>query len=413
MFIAGAVATITENKVEVELSFRPYPLRKMNFKVTGSHLKEYSFELPLNETQQVAQLACTQNKQDIITSIESNNKDGVLRVKLNLLNDQENVFTCKYHHYQAIENYPKTRSLDDPYKFLITTHICPRSESLDCSFKLSKSRITPISIYPAAQNQDTSKYHYHVDRVTEFAFVTFHFRTTEDPISFGKIRKVVSLNEDHLAVHMEVDDMKNTGASLNEEFDRNNFDGRGNYLTEFTMAIEDEASDFEYRDSTGLITTYDVKRHGKEVKAVLQPRYPLLGGWKTSYEINYNAPLLTSDVNSQKRIVIPMKVDLHGLSNMTEIEVVLPEGATITAIQYPKHNYITETRFEQSSFGTYYKRPVIQLVMDRVNPASLSDTIEIYYKEDSKAKTVKDIIIASFASSLIIIFLVYAKIINN
>ena len=181
------------------------------------------------------------------------------------------------------------------------------------------------------------------------------------------------------------------------------------------MNAEKSASNLEHRDSTGLITTSKLEDNKEQTTFVLSARYPLLGGWKNSFEINYNFPLdnVIQQIGGQKRFALPLKVDFDGIVENGEIDVVLPEGSTVTSITIPKRGYISQTTFEQKSFGTIYTKPVVKISLKDVDMGSLTESVEIYYKENPAAETTKNVIVACLASSIILIIILYAKIINN
>ena len=45
-----------------------------------------------------------------------------------------------------------------------------------------------------------------------------------------------------------------------------------------------------YRDEIGNISTSNLYETDESVDFEIRPRYPLFGGWKTSYYIGYNLP---------------------------------------------------------------------------------------------------------------------------
>ncbi|GAB1218899.1 hypothetical protein ENUP19_0009G0004 [Entamoeba nuttalli] len=408
-------ATITKNQVEVNIDFTPFPKRTMEFSVEGEHLKQYHFTLPLNESLQMTQFTCIENDKELQFEVIAKPENETIEVIVDLLDQQKNKFTCKYLHIDALENYPKERSLSEKYKFLFTTHLCPLSDHIKCTtlFNLKSIQSIAFSIKPTTEGSSRLKFGPY--EPTEFKFISYHLQSSLHPMTYGRVQKVVNINEDNIYVHMEIDDMKNNGAILNKEFNRNDFNYEGIYLKDFSMEVEVNAYNLEYRDSTGLITTGHLVSRPKSSTLYLPPRYPLLGGWKTSFEVNYNYPLDVSvqQIKEQKRLVIPLKVDFKGIVSNEEVDIVLPEGATITSINYPKRSYIKETVYNQPSFGTYYKKPVVQLILKEVDMSDNTDMLEIYYKENPAAKRTKNIIVAFLTSSIIIIFLLYAKVINN
>ena len=420
-FLAIVNAEVTNNEVDVITKFKPYPHRIMKFTLKGKNIKDYSFYLPLNETELISQFTCKRNDNDIPFDIVPNTEKNRIKVQVHLNTEDETIkFTCEHNLINSLVNYPKVKDVHDDYKYITTFAICPLGKNIKCKSSVDQSGAESISIAPEPEEKTRTKMTFEKietekSKKNEFVFATYHFKTSKEMVTFTSIKKVINVNKENHYVHMEIEDMKNNGAELNKEFYREDFRFGGVYMDSLEMNVEKDASNLEYRDTTGLITTGKEKKHDKYVSFSLPPRYPLLGGWKTSYEVNYNYPLEVSvqQIGEQKRFVAPLKVDLAGICHDGEIEIVLPEGSTITSINYPKKLFVKETIFDQKSFGTYYTKPVVKLTMTDVDMSTMSDSIEIYYRENPAAETTKNIIVACLASSIILVIILYAKIINN
>ena len=97
----------------------------------------------------------------------------------------------------------------------------------------------------------------------------------------------------------------------------------------------------------------------------------------------------------------------------TEVSVKLPEGAKVKSVKELNKKFITYTVNYESSFGTYYKRPVVTFTIDHTEMTTIKDFVEIYYKEDPVAQKTKHIIVTSLLSLVLVVFVLYAKIVNN
>uniref|UniRef100_A0A8R1DFK8 Dolichyl-diphosphooligosaccharide--protein glycosyltransferase subunit 1 n=1 Tax=Caenorhabditis japonica TaxID=281687 RepID=A0A8R1DFK8_CAEJA len=85
------------------------------------------------------------------------------------------------------------------------------------------------------------------------------------------------------------------GAELEGTFSRIDYqmDRRGRRqpaFQQFTTVLPAQAKDIYYRDEIGNITTSAVRIRADSVDVEIRPRFPLYGGWKTSYVIGYNVP---------------------------------------------------------------------------------------------------------------------------
>ena len=411
-----------EDVVEVKIVMKPYPQKSLSFLLQDSTRTSYTFSLPLNETQKMSQFSCKQKEKEInVQFISKEEKERMeIIVELQPNEQQEEMkFECQWNMIDSLLNYPKVKDVDDPYKFLTTISLCPISSQLKCRSSILKVAHDTISMSIKPKEETSSKITFkpmiieHEDE--QFTFVVYHFSTRFESMTFSSVKKVININKNDHYVHMEIEDMKNNGAQLEKEFFRSDFRRGGVFLSEIKMNVEKESSNLEYRDTTGLITTGRLIPYDKHVTLQLPTRYPLLGGWKTSFEVNYNYPydISIQQINTKKRFITPLKIDLNGIVTKSELEIVLPEGATITSIHYPKQHVLSEEIYNQKSFGTTFTKPVVKLTFDHVDLHSLPGSIEIYYEENPVAEKTKNIIVACLASSIILIIILYAKIINN
>ena len=410
-------AELTHNEVEVITRFKPYPHRVMKFNIKGKNIKDYSYYLPLNETEMITQLTCQKENKDIKFDVTPNTEKNRVKIQVHFDGEEEAVkFTCEHNLINALENYPKAKGFEDDYKYLATFSICPIGKNIKCKSSIDQTSADFISLTPEPVEKTNTKIVFDkIEKEKEFVFAIYHFSTKKEYVTYSSIKKVININKEDHYVHMEIEDMKNNGAELKSEFFREDFKYGGIFLQEMKMDVEVGASNLDYRDTTGMITTGKSSNNEKSVTFTLPTRYPLLGGWKTSYEVNYNYPIDVSvqKIGELKRFAAPLKVDLNGIVHQGEIDIVLPEGATIQSINYPKKAFIVDESYDQKSFGTYFTKPVVKLTLTDVDMSTLPDTIEIYYRENPIAERTKNIIVACLASSIILVIILYAKIINN
>ncbi|KAF9101425.1 proteasome regulatory particle base subunit [Mortierella sp. GBA35] len=130
----------------------------------------------------------------------------------------------------------------------------------------------------------------------------------------------------------------NNGAELKGQFSRIDYQRNpmgvreGNGLLGFQTKIPKLARDIYYRDEIGNISTSAVARHPDHTQLMLKPRFPLFGGWNTTWYIGYNTPLdgyLRKVAGTDKHILkVPIISPMQDTTyEDVEIRVVLPEGA--------------------------------------------------------------------------------------
>ncbi|KAK3822688.1 MAG: Ribophorin I [Benniella sp.] len=139
---------------------------------------------------------------------------------------------------------------------------------------------------------------------------------------------------------------ENKGAHLKGHFSRIDYQRNpmsardGNAVLAFQMPIPKLARDIYYRDEIGNISTSSLTHQSDHVVLTLAPRFPIFGGWKTTFYTGYNVPLdgyLRRVPDSDKYILkVPVIVPLKDTSyDEIDIRVVLPEGAKKARVHMP------------------------------------------------------------------------------
>ncbi|KAG0229264.1 dolichyl-diphosphooligosaccharide--protein glycosyltransferase subunit 1 [Actinomortierella wolfii] len=178
-----------------------------------------------------------------------------------------------------------------------------------------------------------------------------------------KFRRDIELS--HWASNLAVEEhysFINKGAQLKGQFSRieyqrNNAQHAGTaLLTHFNADIPKLATDMYFRDEIGNISTsaIDRSRPDKQV-LILRPRFPLFGGWKTTFYLGYNVQLnqfvrkmagTTGNYILKVPAIQPMKDTIYA---NVEVRIVLPEGSKILNVHVP---FPVES-IEQSTTKTY------------------------------------------------------------
>ncbi|EYC26692.1 hypothetical protein Y032_0010g913 [Ancylostoma ceylanicum] len=124
------------------------------------------------------------------------------------------------------------------------------------------------------------------------------------------------------------------GAELKGSFSRveHHMDRRGRRqpaLLQFTTVLPASAKDIYYRDEIGNISTSAVRLRADSVDVDIKPRFPLFGGWRTSYIIGYNVPSFEYLYNKGNEYALKMRVLDHVFDNAVveklTTKIILPE----------------------------------------------------------------------------------------
>ena len=138
--------------------------------------------------------------------------------------------------------------------------------------------------------------------------------------------------------------LENVGAVLEGEFGRVDYleGGRGggkNALTSLTAILPLRSWGLWYRDEIGNVSTSSAIREWDDVKLILQPRFPILGGWKSNFDIGYNLPSkFHVTTNGQGNYVVNLTFGMpykDMLASNYTVKTILPEGADNIKVDLP------------------------------------------------------------------------------
>jgi len=154
------------------------------------------------------------------------------------------------------------------------------------------------------------------------------------------------------------------------DYQRSQNTGSPSHIPEFTEYLPAAAADVYYRDSIGNITTSHLRDNLDSIELILQPRFPLFGGWKTAYYMGYNLPLpgiLFLDNSDSSHYVLNISFGINfpdAVIDHYTVRIILPEGAK-------NIEFTTPFAIDKHSFDTHYTyldtsgRPV--LVLEKSN----------------------------------------------
>ncbi|CAI2352031.1 unnamed protein product [Caenorhabditis sp. 36 PRJEB53466] len=125
--------------------------------------------------------------------------------------------------------------------------------------------------------------------------IKVHFENNSPFVVATLVERLIEVSHwGNIAVE-EYIELVHKGAELDGPFSRIDYqmDRRGRRmpaLQTFTTILPAQAKDIYYRDEIGNISTSAVRIRADSVDVEIRPRFPLFGGWKTSYVIGYNLP---------------------------------------------------------------------------------------------------------------------------
>jgi len=160
------------------------------------------------------------------------------------------------------------------------------------------------------------------------------------------------------------------------------------------------ATDIYYRDLIGNISTSNVRKVKNAVEVELRPRFPLYGGWKTSYVLGYNLPtsafLSYDGPLHQLRMRVVDKLFENSVIEHLTVKIILPEHSSEEKLITP----YSVNRLNDSLHYTYLDitgRTVITFTKDLVvDSHSQSFTLQYHFSSWMILKEPVMVVIAFF-----------------
>lgn len=178
------------------------------------------------------------------------------------------------------------------------------------------------------------------------------------------------------------------GAQSKGEFSRLDYQARphvrgASAIRHLVAKLPPRAHSIYYRDEIGNISTSNLWGDPKKTELVIEPRYPMFGGWRAAFTIGYGLPLQDFLFQSEGKRYLnfsfgsPMN---EVVINTLILKVVLPEGSTDISVSTPfPVKQWHETKFSHLDI---VGRPVIVLEKTNVVPEH-NQYFQVYYKFSS------------------------------
>ncbi|EFO85295.1 hypothetical protein CRE_24693 [Caenorhabditis remanei] len=206
------------------------------------------------------------------------------------------------------------------------------------------------------------------------------------------------------------------GAELDGPFSRIDYqmDRRGRRqpaFQQFTTVLPAQAKDIYYRDEIGNISTSAVRIRADSVDVEIRPRFPLFGGWKTSYIIGYNLPSEEYLYSKGNQYALKTKLFDHVFSDIVveklRTKVLLPEHVKRVKVVTP---YVVDRRPDELK-PTYLDttgRLVVVLEKNNVVPDH-SQFFTVTYEFNHMDMLREPLLAAAFFFSLFFVMIVYSR----
>ncbi|KAL2522072.1 Dolichyl-diphosphooligosaccharide--protein glycosyltransferase subunit 1A [Forsythia ovata] len=178
------------------------------------------------------------------------------------------------------------------------------------------------------------------------------------------------------------------GALITGEFSRLDYQARphvrgASAFRNLVAKLPPRAHSVYYRDEIGNISTSNLWGDSAKTLLEIEPRYPMFGGWRTSFTIGYGLPLqdflFQSEGKRYLNISFGCPMDEVVIEKLV-VKIVLPEGSKDISVSVPfPVNQLEETKFSHLDM---VGRPVIVLEKSNVVPEH-NQYFQVYYKFNS------------------------------
>ncbi|GAY49304.1 hypothetical protein CUMW_118110 [Citrus unshiu] len=255
------------------------------------------------------------------------------------------------------------------------------------SVKLPESRIESYTKLENTKIHGSEIKYGPYENLPSFSYspIVVHFESNQ-PFAVGQevVREIeishwgnVQVTEHYKLVH--------GGAQNKGEFSRLDYQARptirGASAFKYLIAkMPPRAHSVYYRDEIGNISTSTLWGDSKKTELLIEPRYPLFGGWRTAFTIGYGLPLkdflFELEGNRFLNITFGSPMNELVIDNLI-VKVVLPEGSGDISVSAPfPVNQWEETKLSHLDLTG---RPVVVLQKTNVVPEH-NQFFQVYYK---------------------------------
>ncbi|KAI5660885.1 hypothetical protein M9H77_20208 [Catharanthus roseus] len=190
----------------------------------------------------------------------------------------------------------------------------------------------------------------------------------------------VQITEHYSLVH--------AGAQSTGEFSRLDYQARphirgASAFRHLVAKLPPRAHSVYYRDEIGNISTSNLWSDSTKTQLEIEPRYPMFGGWKTSFTIGYGLPLQDFLFHSEGRrflnISFGCPMNELVIDNLI-LKVVLPEGSKDISVSVPFP--VKQSQELKFSHLDMVGRPVVVLEKTNAVPEH-NQYFQVYYRFSS------------------------------
>lgn len=217
-----------------------------------------------------------------------------------------------------------------------------QSTSVTLSSKLVESY---SKLKPVVQSESSITYGPYND-IPPFSedILNVHYENHSPFLAVTRLERLIEISHwGNIAVEENIE-ILHIGAKLKGPFSRYDYQresGNNHHsIKSYKTILPAAAYNIYYRDSNGNISTSQVRQRKEWIELELRPRFPLFGGWKSSYTLGYNVPSYQYLFRkSSNQYVLVMRLFDHVFDDMfvdeLETSIVLPVGVKNVKLSTP------------------------------------------------------------------------------
>ncbi|KAL9542653.1 hypothetical protein MBANPS3_008509 [Mucor bainieri] len=205
---------------------------------------------------------------------------------------------------------------------------------------------------------------------------SFHYEYRSPIIAITNLKRHVQVSHWGGKVSVEEDyAIQHNGARLDKEFSRLQYQltshvlDQTNVLTSLVFDLPASAQDAYFRDEVGNVSTSHFRREKTKSVLEISRRFPLFGGWATTFYFGYDAALedFVRFVKGKYMLKLDFVSNVRDMTaDQVELKVVLPEGArcnvdywkvdlkVFSHIEVIPPSTFDMDEIEQSTYYTYF-----------------------------------------------------------
>lgn len=239
--------------------------------------------------------------------------------------------------------------------------------------------------------------------------ITVHYENTHPFAQVTELEREIEVSHWGNVYFEERYNLRHAGAKVVGEWSRYDVSTRPELYARASIpalaaVLPPAAHSLYYRDSIGNISSSETRYGLERVTVNLQPRYPLFGGWSTTFLFGWSLPLAKTVTKNPKTgrmtLVTGIGPAIQGLVvDSLTVKVVLPEGATHPTV---KADMPLASEPEVSLMYTYLDvvgRPVVVLRARNLVPG-LSAPFAVEYTHSSVGLLQKPLLLVGFFGAL-------------